>query len=275
MYNISRLLLVSLIAFGVTFGAAFNAMGQPIHEKILVPVFFSGPGAHGSQWWTTVSIVNAGENTIRFNRPVLAGDPSCSDLCGCETTDEIQSNEVGEICIANAHPSGLILYMHKNQPEPHFGARISDLSRSVDTAGTELKIVRESELRKGRIILPNIPIGPGYRVGLRLFDTAPPPAQEILLIIRDYGALNSIPLVEATIQLNPSPDAGAPFPAHPAFAMIGDLAAQYPQLNGHESILIELWLPELDISPVPAPSYWALASITNNVTQQVTMVSPQ
>jgi hypothetical protein len=40
-------------------------------------------------------------------------------------------------------------------------------------------------------------------------------------------------------------------------------------------VSIELILPEADVSPVPAPSYWALVSITNNVTQHVTLVTPQ
>lgn len=258
----------------LAFVAAFSAAAQSTHERILVPVFFSGPGAHGSQWWTTVSVANNGETPVRFTRDVLAGDPDCPAICGCGPVAEVHSGNVGELCILNADPSGLLLYMEKNQADVHFGARVADLSRSNDTAGTELKIVREHELRKNSIILPNIPIGPGYRVGLRLFDTFPPPNPEVILRIHDRRELG-IPLVEETIPLSLPPDAFEPRPAHPAFAMIGDLGARYPQLQSHGLVVIELILPELDISPVPAPSYWAVATITNNVTQQVTMVTPQ
>ncbi len=240
-----------------------------------MPVFFAGPGAHGSDWWTTVFVANAGQDAIRFTRHILSGEPDCAAVCGCGPTTELRAREVKELCVAyGAHPFGLLLYMEKNQPDAHFGARIADRSRSVDTAGTELKIVREHELRRINIILPYIPISPGYRVGLRIFDTFPQPHPEVLLVIHDQGGLDA-PLVEEIIPLNLPPDAGDPQPAHPAFAMIGDLAARYPQLKGHGLVTIELLLPELDISPVPAPSYWAMATITNNVTQQVTMVTPQ
>ncbi|MFL6248171.1 MAG: hypothetical protein ACJ74H_19260 [Thermoanaerobaculia bacterium] len=266
MRILARLLLVLVLAL--------NAAAQSTYEKVLVPVFFSGPGAHGSQWWTTVAIANdSNDRPIRFSQAVLEGDPSCAAVCGCGPSAEVRPRSVNSICIANAHPSGLLLYMEKNEANAHFGARVTDLSRSGDTAGTELKIVREHELRKGNIILPNIPIGPGYRVGLRVFDTLPFLNPEVILVIHSYPDL--IPLLEETIPLNPPTDAGTPRPTHPAFVMIGDLAARYPQLRDNGLISIELLLPEATVSPVPAPSYWAVVTITNNVTQQVTMVTPQ
>ena len=256
--------------------AAFSATAQPTYEKVLLPVFFSGPGAYGSQWGTTVSIANTGESAVRFSSAVLEGNPNCAAVCGCGPSDTIDPQNMKQVCILNADPSGLLLYMDRKLNAVHFGARIVDFSRSEETAGTELKIVRQHELRSGRIVLSNIPIGPGYRVGLRLFDTFPFGSADFHLRIYDHPFVGGPPLLEETIPLTLPPDTGQPRPAHPAFAMIGDLAARYPQLKDHELVTIELLLPEPeDISPPRAPACWAVASITNNVTQQVTMVTPQ
>ena len=270
MRNIARFVLVAAVAL--------TAAAQPTHEKILIPVFFSGPGAHGSEWWTTVSAYaqadGDGTTPLVFSRAVLEGDPQCPAVCGCDGSAEVQPGTVKNVCILNANPAGLLLYRDKNGADVQFSARVADLSRSVETAGTELKIVRERELRRINIVFPSVPIGPGYRVGLRLFDTSNTQNPEVgLRIYRHTG--RGTPVVEETIPLNVSPDLADPRPAHPSFAMIADLAARYPQLKDHGVILIELLLPEADVSPVPAPSYWAVVTITNNVTQQVTMVTPQ
>ena len=270
MRNIARFVLALAGAFGL---CSLSAEAQT-YEKILVPVFFSGPGAHGSQWWTTVAVANDSEDTsVLFSKPVLEGDQSCPAVCGCGPSNEVRPRSVNHLCILNAHPSGLLLYMEKNEGNVHFGARVADLSRSALTGGAELRIVREHELRKGRIVLPNIPVGPGYRVGLRLFDTLPFPGAEVLLRIHSYPDM--ITILEESIPLSAPSDFGEPQPAHPSFAMIGDLKARYPQLANHGVVSIELILPEALVSPVPAPSYWALATITNNITQEVTMVTPQ
>lgn len=257
---------------------AVAAAAQSAHEKILIPVFFSGPGAHGSEWWTTVSVYaqpdGDGTTPLIFSRAVLEGDPECLAVCGCGGSAEVEAGAVKNVCILNANPTGLLLYREKNGADAHFSARVADLSRSVETAGTELKIVREHELRRANIVFPSVPIGPGYRVGLRLFDTSNTSNPEVVLRIHGHTSQGT-PIVEETIPLNVSPDVADPRPAHPSFAMIGDLAARYPQLKGHGLVLIELLLPEADISPVPKPSYWAVVTITNNVTQQVTMVTPQ
>lgn len=254
---------------------AFTVAAQATHEKILVPVFFSGPGAHGSQWWTNVSIANLGEKPLRFTRAVLEGDPTCAAVCGCGPSDHVDPGTVNQLCILNADPSGLLLYMEKSD-SVYFGARVADLSQSGDTVGAELKIVRERELRQGQIIFPNVPIGPGYRVGLRLFDTLPLPSPFVVLRIHIFPEINT-PLIEEIIPLNLPPNAGQPRPAHPAFAMIADIGARYPQLeaHGHGMISIELALPELGTSPPLPPAYWAVVTITNNATQQVTMMTPQ
>lgn len=272
MRLIPRLLLVLAGAFSL---CSFSTAAQPAYERILVPVFFSGPGAHGSQWWTTVTIANSGDTPLRFSRSVLWGNPECSAVCGCGPSDEVRPQSVNEVCQGYSDPAGLILYMEKTENNVQFGGRIADSSRDQETAGTELKIVREHELRAGSIVLPLIPTGPGFRIGLRLFDTRPAGSPEVILRIHDYPGL-SHPFIEEAIPLSLPPDAGEPRPAHAAYAMIGDLVARYPQLKtSHEWISIELILPEPDISPPRKPSYWALATITNNVTQQVTMVTPQ
>ena len=267
------LLLLILIATPV-----LNAQDAPEYERILVPIFFNGAGAFGSQWYTSVAVANTGGAPIRFSRAVFEGNPICPAICGCDQVDSVPADSVKQVCLHNTHPAGLLLYMEKNSsllPETHFGGRIYDASLSADTAGSELKIVRESELRTYRIVLPNIQIGAGYRVALRVFDVRPGSTASVLMRIHRHDNLNRI-LVQDEIRMEVPADAGAqPGPSHPAYATIADLAAKYPELANEGLVSITLLLPEPLISPPRAPAYWAVASITNNTTQQVTMVTPQ
>ena len=252
------------------------AAQTPDYERILVPVFFQGAGALGSSWTTTVSIANSGTTAIRFADANLEVQP-CAAACACGQTNEVAIESVNRLCILNANPAGLILYRDKSSgasEDVHFGGRIADVSRTSDTAGTELKIVRESELRAYRIVLPDIPIGANYRVALRVFDARPFPGIAVTMRIHDRADLFSS-IVEDGIPLTATTDVVNGRPLHPSFAMIPDVAAAYPQLAGHGVVTIELLLPEPLISPPRPPAYWAVTSITNNTTQQVTMVTPQ
>src|SRR5581483_1857530 len=260
-----RTLLLLLIA-------ATAAAQTPDYERILVPVFFQGAGAFGSSWTTTVAIANTGSTPLRFSQPLLEGNPACAAICGCGQSDRVDAQTVNRVCILNPNPAGLILYRDRSSGDSvdvHFGARIADVSRSSETAGTELRIVREGELRQGRIVLPDIPTGANHRVALRVFDARPFPGISVTMRIHDRSDLLTS-IGEAAVPLTLPSDA-----SHPSFGMVPDLAAAFPQIAAHGFVSIELLLPEPLISPPRPPAYWAVASITNNATQQVTMVTPQ
>jgi hypothetical protein len=50
---------------------------------------------------------------------------------------------------------------------------------------------------------------------------------------------------------------------------VGDLLQRYPALIAHETVTIE-------VTPVrPDVRLWAFVSVTNNLTQHVTLIAPQ
>lgn len=163
-----------------------------------------------------------------------------------------------------------------------FGSRIRDTSRESDTAGTEIPVVREDDMSAGRISLLNIPLRARFRSTLRIyalpevddpqvdvryfrmqkFGEAPQPVpRDIVLLRSDRVSLRKYPQTDAE-KLNGIPG------VRPSFLQIGNFET-YPELAGEEGVWIE-------ITPVtPALRFWAFVSVTNNDTQQVTIISPQ
>lgn len=160
------------------------------------------PGAFGSLWTTEVTMRNeSGYALVAFN-----GIPAHSTLL-----------------IRTDAPDGMLqMILRQAAPAVFFGTLIRDLSRQSEALGTEIPVVRESEL----------------------FDN------EILVDTFAFLSPSS-----ASSQLN--------------VAFIGDLLTTFPQLAGKGPLRIEL-----DGTPGQRAS-WAFVSVTNNTTQNVTVISPQ
>jgi hypothetical protein len=81
--------------------------------------------------------------------------------------------------------------------------------------------------------------------------------------------MESNPIAEVVLE----PRGGAPvapgFSGKPAYAEIADLVEAFPQIAAYERLRIR-------IEPLtPGMRYWAFVTITDNMTQHVTVVSPQ
>lgn len=132
-----------------------------------------------------------------------------------------------------------------------FNSRVRDLSRASDTFGTELPVVHESDFRQ-RTTLLNVPVGPNARTLLRVYSLTEKPALATVRLRNALGQTFSQQIVSVS---------AADF-AHDA--------------SGYA--VIELTAAEqrfaVDVISDGTPM-WAMATVTNNSTQQVTVVSPQ
>ncbi len=260
--------LLLLMAFPL---GAQQPPNPPDYEKILLPVVFQGPGAHGSVWTTRIFAHNAGKEPVPAANPIFEGDPKCPAICGCAATPVIEPGRTNSVCVAGfSDPMGLIYYPLRSVADNvRFSARIFDASRSAVNGGTEIPVVRERDFRTDSIVLVDVPAAPLFRLALRVYD--PDQHDGGLVRMRITAVDAQTPIVESTITLSYPirtllPD---PFPNRPAFAYIGDLLTAHPELSRIASVRIEL-TPVTDGMRI-----WGFVTITNNDTQQVTTVSPQ
>ncbi len=243
----------------------------PDFEKVLLPVVFQGPGAHGSAWTTRIFAYNAGKERVASANPIFEGDPKCPAICGCSAASIIEPGHTNSVCVTGfSDPMGLIYYPLRSVADNvRFSARIFDVTRSAVNGGTEIPVVRERDFRTDRIVLVDVPTAPLFRLALRVYD---PDQHDGGLVAMRITALDSQdPIVESTITLSYPirtilPD---PFPNRPAFAYVGDLLTAHPELGRIASVKIEL-TPQTQGMRI-----WGFVTFTNNDTQQVTTISPQ
>ena len=187
-------------------------------EPLLFPVAFHGPGLFGSQWVT--------ENVLKTPYPSLVrGDATADD------------------------PAGVLLHVVRGSSKNlRIGSRVSDVSRRNDTAGTEVHVVHERDLRAAQVIV-NVPAATNSRATLRawLFTEEANPGLLALAVNRSVLA----PTSRVTRD-------GYTFFTYDITSALG----------APVDILV-------DGSGQADGKVWAVVSLTNNDTQQVTLVTGQ
>jgi hypothetical protein len=232
--------------YGATPNAAF-------FERVLVPVFFSGPGAFGSQWKTEAALYNGDDYPIDE-----AGQPFFTFQCPFDPCDGRPQPRATTFASGESVPTGVVSFLPRYaMPNVHFSVLVRDLSRDATDFGTSVPVVRESEMFTRAFSLVNVPSDARYRLGLRLYayDTIP---TTFLVTMTPIGGGNvanfNVPLLPAREH---------------AFAFIGDLLAEHPEVAGQGPMTITITPFE------PASRAWGYVSITNNNTQHVTVITPE
>lgn len=222
-----------------------------VFEKILLPVIFNGPGAFGSNWVTEIALRNVNDYGVEPWRPVggssvfVASKPL---LFGS----------------GNA-PAGLFVIVPRQAASRlAFHASVRDTSRADSEWATEIPVVRENQFSTAGVELLDIPVEPRFRTMIRIYSpTNPPPQHASFVHVIVYSLDDGITLRDVYPTLaDPTGCSDAVSCAeHASFASIADLTAGLPP--GRVGIQIHGNVP-----------LWAFASVTNNQTQHVTVVSP-
>lgn len=155
----------------------------------------------------------------------------------------------------DSQPWGRVLYaMRDTIDDTTFASRIKDLSRQSQSAGTEVPVVRERDFRARTLRFLNIPSDDHSRLTLRVWslDDAP------LIFGVDGRAIPfPIPLIPMT-----------KIPGTTLFFGSADITSRLR--SGTQNAVVST-----PFSSTPRPRIWGMISITNNDTQQVTILSPQ
>jgi hypothetical protein len=224
-----------------------------VFEPILFPVSFQGPGSLGSQWTT--------ENFVSFGTPSFFRDRlPCCLLSIAGTAGQL---------LNNANPWGHILYAIRGTADSlSFSSRIRDTSRQAQTAGTEVPVVRERDFRS-RLLFLNVPVDSRYRATLRLWAIGDDPFGSGLR----FTATLPVSLISTPVPFLPIPLTKVAGTAM-WFGSI-DVTSFLTRTPSNPNVLqVFSSSYQSDAVALAFPRVWGMLSITNNDTQQVTIVSP-
>jgi len=240
----TTLLFLAIISLTVPVASAADALEQ--QPRVFIPVFVATlNGAGGTVWATELSVTNTSD------QPVLYQIAPCLQSADCNRANTFPPQSMLTIGDPTPRPTGRWLPL---DPAIHLEARFRDLSRSASSAGIELPLVHEADFRGDEINLNAIPRDARFRVTLRIYglDAGGDVTVEQL-------AVNGNVLGAMVVTLAP--------PAVPGL------------LNGYAQIAVDTTAETTPIRLRIRPRtsnlrIWALASITNNDTSEVTLVQP-
>lgn len=257
------LFVFALIAIANSAGAAVP------YVRILLPLYLAKPvpGAFGSVWQSQFAVHNGSDSrsyVIEWCSPA-DGSACILDLFADE---ELVANET-QTALPVRYPApangitGAVLYLLPEAAPPYDGAdlsfdlRVADTSRSALAAGTEIPVVRETAFRTSTLQLINVPTDPHFRLALRLFEMNLDRAD---FTVRIYDQSTNTLLSTTQVTSVAPPQGSLRFA--PGFAQIDNI-------GGAPAVRVE-------IDPqTPGAAFWAYVSITNNDSQQITLVTPQ
>lgn len=228
-----------------------------VFERVLFPVLSRGAGAHGSQWVSEAAIGNPAPWAIQAYNDVLPLSP-CVD-CGAGQLFDPEDTQRFD---GAGYPGGIALLVPREEADAlAFSLRVRDTSRAAEGYGTQVPVLREKDLFRGTdLTLLDVPVDPTVRTKLRIyaFDTSDRDAQ-------------------VTVHRTSAPDVAVARYSVPmrrpactdecdAIPWYGELDLPDDGSDGGRNVYIALGQP-------PHALAWAFASITNNDTQQVTIVT--
>lgn len=249
---------------------SFTPDEDDAYEAVLVPVYVDGilPGVGGSQWRTAFWLRNGNVAPIE-----LAPWPCDADVCtaafppvhavtpGRSLRSLPPLNEP-----ADGNPGRVVYVARNGAAKVSFSLRFADVSRAPLDAGVELPIVREAELLDSTAQLFNVPLGRSFRVLLRVYELHYG-ASRFRVTVYPQSETDEPPV--HSFELTTTSSREGTFRAKPAYVQFDvtrllDDARAWPETA------------RIEITPLtPGSAYWAFASLTNNETQMVTLVTPQ
>ncbi|HEX6642923.1 MAG TPA: hypothetical protein VF215_17535 [Thermoanaerobaculia bacterium] len=235
-------------------------------NRVLLPLIGPDvPGAGGALWRTEVT------GFIESDTPIEVRPDFCEFVLICppvvqplRTPFDVYGHGVAGFVGAGL---GQFVYLREaDEPKLHLNARVYDVSRTAETAGSEIPIVREHDFTHGTISLLGIPVATQFRHTLRVYDLDGRDGAQVA--IRIYANEETTPRLSVTRTLT-APDTvtigDRPiFPATTQFE-IGQLVS----LTGIETLRV-------DVEPLDdGLRIWSFVSVTNNDTHHVTTFSAQ
>ena len=232
--------------------------------RILVPVVAPDtvPGAQGSRWKTELWVANLSPQFIPVSQTPAAGDCQLG-LCPEELLPG--NTETHMAMYSPFWGGGGFLYVERaNASDVHMHLVSHDLNHAAEEAGVAIPLVNTEDIVPGtEMALVGITLKQGYRLRVRIFDADGRPSGVRLRVV---DSTSSALVYERDLELLIGEQRFADFPTHPGYLAV-DLAPEQVPLDSRIRLEIGPHDPETRI--------WAMATLTNNQTQRVTIFTPQ
>jgi hypothetical protein len=225
-----------------------------LFERILIPVLLEGPGAFDARWTTDAWIENASSYDVPFFRAPFP-TPACAAPLDCNFPP-VPAGQTRRI--DPKWPTGVFLYPERGA-DIRLNVLVRDLSRQSEALGAEVPVVREDDWKSVPITLLNVPSDPRFRVSLRVYLEEETDAFNVAPV--RIARMNGDLVRETVLPLDRAHNGQIPAMGFVDFSQYG--------IPSGEPLRVEVRAPE------KAGRFWAFISGTNNVTQHVTIISPQ
>ena len=246
------------------------------YTRVLIPIVLKEPlpGLQGSMWTTELTLSNT--STVPASvYPYFVNGPFCNE-CGPPLV--APNSTLSPIVPSAGSPlRGTFLYIEKDHlRDIQLSLRVRDVSRTSDSWGTSLPIVREERFSDTLSII-DIPATDDFRRTLRIYglDAADPTPVRVRLYGRNENPTDATQarqddlLGEMTVSL--MTDASQAFlvdKLFPAFAEIQSLSG-IASFGSYKKVRIDV------TSLGTNRKIWAFVSVTANSTQHVTILEPR
>ncbi len=227
-------------------------------------------GANGSQWKGELAFFNGSA----FEAVVVGPFASPGQLSPpAPNADFIAPNWTTKpMLFGNGTGGGAFVYVPLPlDTQVRKSLRVRDVSRNANSWGAAIPFVAKEELAD-TITLIDIPTDAQYRATLRIYDCGTNDDVPVRVTIFPQLPAPALAQFELTAHATHlfSEFPGMPF--YPAYAQVDLLTPAIRAATPTIRVQIENLGRSL-ISP-PIPTMWAMVSVTNNDTQQVTMITP-
>lgn len=242
---------------------AFTFQGDPgsAFDPILFPLFNAPvPGAFGSEFQTTVRLVSKTSDPVLvygISRNGPLDDPPRGPfdpyrLAGAEGQPPLSSKTVGRV-----------LYVPKGSGKSLVASiRVTDITKQASIFGVEVPVARLDDFDEARLVFLGVPADTRFRCMLRLYSLK---RGNVLLNVIVNGTLHQVELKRRDDQDLFEP-AYLEFTAFPTLSElpVGQTAfiVMVDTVRGPGGVVI------------PGTPIWGMISVTNNETQQITVIAP-
>jgi hypothetical protein len=256
------MLVLSFVSLPMLFAPRAALAQSEFTGRLLLPIVLIEPvrGAHGSHWSSDLWIYNGGTDVVRLDYECQITCPGPIQLAPGTAMRNLR------VLKRFALPGGYLRFSPASSVL-EVSLHVRDESRLLETWGTEVPVVRDGEFLAGIRSLVPIPTGERERVHLRFYTRDEGMRADFRLRIfslADRAHANSEVRLLGERVLSGIPATSI----DPGYAELVLSAGEFPMIPTAELVRVEV--EPLD----PNVRYWMFAAITNNDTQQVTLVTP-
>jgi hypothetical protein len=209
--------------------------------RFLAPIVVNAPGSFGSNWVSELRIANGSIETLNVSGKAIA--PRTSTLVPLPA----MPFSAGAFFAIPTHIAGNVTAT----------LRVHDTSRDADGFGTEIPVVPETQFRPS-VVLTAVPTDQRFRTTLRIYDDT-----NVFLtatvVIRDDASGDVLTSMQVPL---------SPYAQLTLDSTLAPLASAVPRVR------LEITSQAVGVSSSQPIPIWAFVSVTNNITQEVTTITP-